>query len=362
MNSEHIRNERISETHVNRVIKRYTDAADSIRKENGEVDVPQLAEKLRIEEETSWLYLLQNPKVREMIRPSGWDEKVRERTAMKEREVERRREITRRRVANQKPDGSDLEGAGPHQHEKVVAVFDKMEQHNEPYERQIGKFNITILPGVFSPNYFTDSLSFAEMLPEIIGQKRMLEIGCGTGVISLYCADAGAEVVASDINPAAVENTKLNAKKFGLDISVRQGDMYAAIGPDEKFDVIFWNHPFNITDKPVEKMLHRAGFDQNYNSLRAYVRDARAYLTENGQLLLGTGSIADLTEIEKIAAENGYKLTLLKEVVSPSRLGAPSRIEILYTGSTRCNSFHARYFSRFGGLFVRLFGYRIFGC
>ena len=218
--------------------------------------------------------------------------------------------------------GSDMEDAGPHQHEKVLAVFDKMETHDKPYERQIGKFNIAILPGVFSPNYFTDSLVFAEALPEIVGQKRMLEIGPGTGIISLYCAEAGAKVVASDINPVATENTRLNAEKLKLDIDSRNGDMYAAIRPDEKFDIIFWNHPFNRTDDVVHNMLHRAGFDQNYNGLRAYVRDARKYLTEDGQLLLGTGSIADMVEIEKIAEENGYTLTLLKEAVSPFEVGS----------------------------------------
>ena len=227
--------------------------------------------------------------------------------------------------------GSDMEGAGPHQHEKARAVFDKMKSHTVPYEELVGKFNITILPGVFSPRYFADSLVFAEALAEIVGKRRMLEVGCGTGIISLYCAKAGARVVSGDINPAAVENTKLNAEKFGLTIDVRVGDIYAAIQPDEKFDVIFWNHPFNRSDAPEKEVLLRAGFDEQYASLRKYVSEAREHLAEGGQLLLGTGSIADLEEVERIASENDYKLTLLKEKEVPFEIGKPETIrDIIY--------------------------------
>jgi len=60
MNGERIKSagERISHTHMEKVAKIYTDAADLIRKENGEVEIPELAEKLNIKEETAWLYML----------------------------------------------------------------------------------------------------------------------------------------------------------------------------------------------------------------------------------------------------------------------------------------------------------------
>ena len=117
----------------------------------------------------------------------------------------------------------------PEWQQEVLAVFDKMRGHSESYEMRAGKFNLTILPGVFSPKYFTDSLWFAETLPEIVGKKRLLEIGCGTGIVSLYCADAGAQVTATDINLEASKNTAFNAQNNGLDISVRNWDMYSAI-------------------------------------------------------------------------------------------------------------------------------------
>lgn len=49
---------------------------------------------------------------------------------------------------------------------------------------------------------------------------RLLDIGCGTGSISVEAACHGATVFAVDKNPEAVSLTKENAKKFGQDIEV----------------------------------------------------------------------------------------------------------------------------------------------
>ena len=188
--------------------------------------------------------------------------------------------------------------------------FAKVAKHDKPYEVRVGVFDITVLPDVFSPKYFTDSLYFAEALAKIVGAKSLLEIGPGTGIIALYCATAGAHVTAVDINPQAYRNTQINAERLGLPISVRHGDLYAPLSPEEKFDYIFWNHPFNNWNEDVS-MLMRAGVDPQYKALRQYVCDAKKHLNPGGQLLLGSSDMAQTSEIEKIAADNGYRLTTL---------------------------------------------------
>src|SRR3989344_1869526 len=185
----------------------------------------------------------------------------------------------------------------------------------------LGIFDLTILPNVFSPKYFTDSLWFAETLPKIVGTGSLLEVGSGTGIVSLYCADAGASVTATDISPEASQNTALNARRNGQRVSVCNGDMFEAIRENEKFDFIFWNHPFNNWDTPVDDMLLRAGLDERYAGLRKYVSEGPGHLSEGGSLLLGTGDMADLKEIEKIAEENGCRLAFLDSVELPVEHG-----------------------------------------
>ena len=203
----------------------------------------------------------------------------------------------------------------------IYDSFAKVKKHTEPYEITVGKFDIVVLPDVFSPKYFTDSLWFAEELPAIVGQKKFLEVGSGTGIVSLYCAEAGATVTATDINPDACRNTTINAARYGLAISVREGNVYDAVALGKKFDFIFWNHPFNNWDEKVEVLL-RAGIDPKYEGLRQYVREGKSHLTEGGVLLLGTSDMAHIAEIEKIAHENGYRLTTLRSVELPIEEGS----------------------------------------
>ena len=62
--------------------------------------------------------------------------------------------------------------------------------------------------------------------------KTAIEIGSGTGLMGVVMAKHGAKkVIMSDISLASVENSKDNAKKFGLDkiCSVIQGDLFENI-------------------------------------------------------------------------------------------------------------------------------------
>jgi release factor glutamine methyltransferase len=204
---------------------------------------------------------------------------------------------------------------------EVLRIFEKMRSEKNPYDLDCKGVTISILPNVYSPKYFTDSLWFAEELSRIAAQKTLLEIGTGSGIIAVFCARHGAHVVATDISAEAINNARLNAARHRVDISVREGNMYDPIRSDEKFDLIFWNHPFHNWNAPVADVLLRAGLDHNYEGLKEYIRSAKAHLSENGRLLLGTGDHADLETIASIAAENNYLVTLLNMVELPLQAG-----------------------------------------
>ena len=197
--------------------------------------------------------------------------------------------------------------------EEIRGVFEKVKKHTQKYSIEIGGKSITIFPNVFSPKYFTDSLWFAENLADIVGQSSLLEIGTGTGIIALFSALNGANVAATDLNPNAIKNAKYNFEKYEVQIGTYSGDMYEPLPKDSRFDFIFWNHPFNRGNDPNEEILLRAGFDFQYKSLDKYIADAHKHLTEDGRLLLGTGSFAEIDKIEEIASSHGYSLGLLRK-------------------------------------------------
>ena len=64
--------------------------------------------------------------------------------------------------------------------------------------------------------------------PHWVKNKRVLDFGCGSGVVAIAAAMAGAaEVIACDIDPLALAATKINAELNGVDLSLT----------DEYFDV-----------------------------------------------------------------------------------------------------------------------------
>ena len=207
--------------------------------------------------------------------------------------------------------------------QEVLAVYDRVREHDEPYAVTDDQgIEIVVLPGVFSPRYFTDSFRFADVLPLLVTGKSMLEIGVGTGVVSLFAAKAGISMTGIDISETAVTNTLINFKKHNLEIDVRHGDMFDPLEEGEKYDGMFWNHPFNNWSKPVKDMLLRAGLDHRYEGLMRYIREGQQHLNNGGRHLLGTCNFADWVTILDIASQADLQTRLLWKVTVPMSPGS----------------------------------------
>jgi release factor glutamine methyltransferase len=215
---------------------------------------------------------------------------------------------------------------------KIVAVFDQIKLEKKPYYFNIKGRKLVVLPDVFSPRHFVDSKLFPIEIPKIVKNKSFLEIGTGTGIVALLCAKNGAKVVATDINPEAIKNCKLNAKNWKVNVDVRKGSVFQPVKKDEKFDFIFWNHPFNYVDKKPKEMLLNSGLDYHYVKLKEYIKEGKKFLNPKGILLLGTGSIAKISFIKKLAKANDYKIKLIRKMTIGSdkrHIGGDLRIYAL---------------------------------
>ncbi len=77
--------------------------------------------------------------------------------------------------------------------------------------------------------------------------KRLLDLGCGTGMLAIIAAKLGAIVSASDVDPRAIELSNHNAKRQGLSLDLRLGDLgkpFAGMtSRGEYFDWIIANLP-----------------------------------------------------------------------------------------------------------------------
>ncbi|MGZ4305077.1 MAG: homocysteine S-methyltransferase family protein [Solirubrobacteraceae bacterium] len=99
---------------------------------------------------------------------------------------------------------------------------------------------ITCDPGVFEPTQGS-LLMWKYLYREGIGaHQRCLDIGCGSGLLTVQLARNGAaHVHAIDIDEAAVKNTMTNAFRNGLSdrVSAAAQDLYPWV-PEERYDVI----------------------------------------------------------------------------------------------------------------------------
>ena len=202
--------------------------------------------------------------------------------------------------------------------EGTLKILNESRKEKRKYFVNINQKKFVVYPNVFSPKYFKDTEFFSKEIPVKKGDD-FLEIGCGTGIVSIFAVLKGAKsCVSIDINDSAVENTKENVKlhKLSNKIKTLNGDVYSPL-KDEKFDVIFWNTPFAYSESRNSDMLEMAVIDPYYISTRKFVNESKKYLKKNGKLIIGFSStLGNLDQLKLILQDAGYSFKILKSVDS----------------------------------------------
>jgi len=75
-----------------------------------------------------------------------------------------------------------------------------------------------------------------------VGHNTVLELGTGSGIVAIYCANKGARVTRTDINPHAARLARQNAEENGVDITVVEADMFGGIRG--RFEIMIFNPPY----------------------------------------------------------------------------------------------------------------------
>lgn len=213
-------------------------------------------------------------------------------------------------------------------------------QEADPRFEETGQIT-TDLPGlphfiikrfVYSPEHVPVAMAWPKWIAEHSKDKSFLEIGTGTGIAAVYVALHGGptRVVATDISPMAVENCKANAEQYGLkepDFITIESDVFDSISKEDKFDLMFWNFPWNAPDQEIEEILSqegteiklekvmqlKAGLDPKYKALRRFIREAKQHLNPEGEILLGAGEPARHDIIYGEAGKNGFNIEIVAE-------------------------------------------------
>ena len=74
------------------------------------------------------------------------------------------------------------------------------------------------------------------------GKKKILDVGCGTGFLSLILAELGHEVVGIDLSEGMLSKARMKADNLGLDIEFMIGDAENLHFEDDSFDAVVNRH------------------------------------------------------------------------------------------------------------------------
>ena len=175
---------------------------------------------------------------------------------------------------------------------------------------------------VYEPS--EDSFLMEKNLPENLSRKKVLEIGCGSGILSIACASRGAEVTAVDINENALDATERLAVLKGVQDKVKlvESDLFDKI--NEKFDLILFNPPY-VPSSEIDKKLKGnrawAGGKKGKKVIEKFLKEFEDHLKKKSVCLLLVSSLNELKKeleskgwecIEKATLMDGEELFVMK--------------------------------------------------
>ncbi|HWI11396.1 MAG TPA: peptide chain release factor N(5)-glutamine methyltransferase [Burkholderiaceae bacterium] len=125
---------------------------------------------------------------------------------------------------------------------------------------------------------------------------RVVDLGTGSGAIALAVKHAvpPAQVLATDVDPAALQVAQTNARRLGLDIGWRRGSWWSCLA-GERFGLILSNPPYIAGGDPhLAALRHEPALaltpgGDGLDALRAIVAGAADHLGPGGWLLLEHG-------------------------------------------------------------------------
>lgn len=154
---------------------------------------------------------------------------------------------------------------------------------------------------------------------EIKGSDEVLEIGVGSGLLSLVASLSAERVTGVDIDKGAVEAARENAKKNGIDnVEFFESDLFEEV--DGNYDLVVFNPPY-LPGKEDDK--EREGHEQWYGGetgreiIERFVEKVDDYLTNRSKVLMVVSSSTGVEETEELFEAEGFEVEAKAEKKIP---------------------------------------------
>ena len=184
------------------------------------------------------------------------------------------------------------------------------------WKGRFGPFDLTVAPGTFRPS--TVSTMVAETM-EVRDDDVVIDMGCGSGVLSIVAAKLGARMVHGvDAEAATVEIAGANAREQGVESQTTfyQGDMFDPLPEGIEADVLIGDVsgvPDEIADVTGWIPSGLSGGPSGAELPVRMLAQARRFMRKGGKLFLPTGSLQDEASILDAARDAFGRLRQLTE-------------------------------------------------
>lgn len=179
-------------------------------------------------------------------------------------------------------------------------------------------------------------LSYLQRIPELLKERKtsqLLDLGCGSGWLSVYLARQGFDVVGVDVAANALELARTWAADENLSITFRQEDISRITGEDASFGAVVANSiiehlTYSLASRTLQRiwrLLEPGGlflgcFDLVGTGPGEYykLQDGSQIYTDKGRrgMLLRCFSDSELNSL----FENGWQILELSKVDAGTRL------------------------------------------
>ena len=181
-------------------------------------------------------------------------------------------------------------------------------KRNRTYRHQ--GITLNIPQSVFHPGlFFSTKFLIQYLAKQSLQNKKLLELGAGSGLISLYCCKKGANVTASDINQFALNNLEKNAEKNQCHLQIKHSDLFDQLVGT--YDWIVINPPYYPRKpKNEEEMAWFCGAEFEY--FHKLAQQLPLHTHPDSQVIMVLSEDCDLQQIRSIFTENKLLLKLEK--------------------------------------------------